>query len=133
VEYFNGNLRFVVCQFGRQWSVQSISSDLASLITDLQSTYSSAQALHENVVKRVLNRLNQNEDEDTDSEAFISSINKVLSESLCPLYVVKNDKKFRNYFKIDENLDVPITVKRGTIPAAGAAVAPTTKYISFLS
>jgi hypothetical protein len=66
-----------------------------------------------------------------DSEAVISSINKVLSESLCPLYVVKNDKKFRTYFKIDDNLDVPITVKRGTIPAAVAA--PTTKYISFLS
>ena len=50
------------------------------------------------------------------------------------MYVVKNDKKFRDYFKIDENLDVPITtVKRGTISAAGAAVAPTTKYISFLS
>ena len=85
-------------------------------------------------MKRVLNRLNRNdEEEETDSEAAISSINKVLSESLCPLYVVKNDKKFRNYFKIDENLDVPITAKRGTIPAAGAAMAPTTKYISFLS
>ena len=63
----------------------------------------------------------------------ISSINKVLSESLCPLYVVKNDKSFRDFFKIDENLDVPIAVKRNAIPAAGAAMAPTTKYISFLS
>ncbi len=84
-------------------------------------------------MKRVLNCLNQKEDEDTDSDVVISSINKVLSESLCPLYVVKNDKEFRNYFKIDENLDVPITVKRGPIPAAGAALAPATKYISFLS
>ena len=63
---------------------------------------------------------------------MISLINKVLSESLCPLYVVKNDKGFRSFFKIDENLDAPITVKRNIGAAAGAAVAPTTKYVSFL-
>lgn len=58
-------------------------------------------------------------------DEFVTSFNKVLAECLCPLYVVRKDKDFRDFFQIDEHLDAPRQ------PAVVPAGEP--QYISFMS
>jgi hypothetical protein len=38
-------------------------------------------------------------------EDLLSTLNKVLADSLCPLYVIKADKEFREVFGVEQNVE----------------------------
>ena len=125
------SLRFYCSGYGLEWTATKDLAALQTLVEGLRVKYPKAIPLQENQVKRFLNIV-VGESDTADDEDVMSLVNKVLTESMCVLYVVKTDRVFRDFFEIDDQLDnTPITSKRAS-GVVGAAVSQT-HYVSFLS